>query len=154
MTKKKMNELVLQACADHGASEELTKILDDLTRPKVGGSSQVSDYTCFGEDGNPEYIFCTYHNKWEPLVDDEGVQVFAADAKSKNGYRRSCIVGEKQWSDQAKIFRASEKAVITDVLDGKLTPEDGKAKIAELTETRQIHTPREDGVGEDERPCE
>lgn len=155
MTKAKLHETVLGLCATHNATEELTAALSELTKPKVGGSSDVSDYTVFdGEDVT--YIYCAYHKKWEPVTveyeDGEIVPLFKASTKSKNGFDRSCIQGDKQWKEQAKVYKASKDAVMTDLLDEKITSGEAKETIADLDAARAEHTPREDGLGSDERP--
>ena len=151
MTKKKLNETVLELCKQHKAPADLTTALDELTKPKVGGSSNVEDYTVFdGED--VAYIFCAYHKKWEPVANEDGEALFKENAKSKNGFERSCIEGDKQWKAQAKVFNTSKAAIMQDVLDEEKTGSEAKEEIAALEEARQIHTPREDGLGTEERP--
>lgn len=156
MTKAKLHETVLELCSTYKASEKLTAALSELTKPKVGGSSDVSDYTVFGEDGSVKFIFCTYHKKWEPVValdaDGEEFELFVKDEKSKNGYRRYCDMGDKQWKEAAKTFNASKAAIMTDVLDEKLTGAEAKIEIDKLQAARDIHQPREDGLGSDEQP--
>ena len=153
MTKKKLHETVLELCETHNAPEALTAALSDLTKPKVGGSSNVEDYTCFDTDGNVEFVFCTYHKRWEPVTDTEGNPVFKANEKSKNGFERSCIVGGKQWAEQAKVFNTSKAAIMTDVLDEVMTGAEAKDAIAELETARQTHLDREDGLGLVDKPC-
>ena len=68
MTKQKLHETVLALCVEHKANKPLTDALSELTKPKVGGSSDVNDYTVFDTDGNVTHIFCTYHKLWEPVI--------------------------------------------------------------------------------------
>ena len=156
MTKTKLHETVLALCATHEASEVLTNALSELTKPKVGGKSSVEDYTVFNEDGSVAYVFCSYHKQWEPVAveneDGEIVELFKTDAKSKNGYTRSCIDGDTSWREQAKVFNTSKNAIMQDVLDEVITGAEAKEQIGALTAARQVHTDREDGLGETERP--
>lgn len=155
MTKAKLHETVVELCSTHKASAELTAALSELTKPKVGGASDVTDYTVF--DGEEvAYIFCTYHKKWEPVAiegeDGEIVELFVKDEKSKNGYRRYCAEGEAQWKEAAKTFKASKEAIMVDVLDEKLTGAEAKEAIDALQAARDEHPPRTDGLGSDEKP--
>jgi len=157
MTKAKLHETIVALCVEHKVSAKFTEAISELTKPKVGGSSDVNDYTCFDTDGAPEFVFCTYHKQWEPVVaedeDGEEFNLFVADAKSKNGLRRFCDMGDKQWKEAAKIFNASKTAILADVLDEKLTGSEGKAAIAELQTARDVHAERTDGLGENDKPC-
>jgi hypothetical protein len=155
MTKAKLHETVLELCKTHKANEKLTAALSELTKPKVGGASDVTDYTVF--DGEAvKYIFCTYHKKWEPVAaeNEEGelVSLFVEDAKSKNGFRRYCAEGEAQWKEAAKVFNTSKAAIMTDVLDEKLTGSEAKEQIDALQAARDEHPARTDGLGSDEKP--
>jgi len=154
MTKKKLNELVLAACTEFGASAELTAKLNELTAPKVGGgASDVNDYTCFGEDGKPEFIFCNIHKKWEPVVDAEGNELFKVNEKVKNGYDRECMEGTAAWKEANKSVKASKTAIMQDLLDEVITGAEAKEQIAALGDIRSHIGPREDGLGQDEKPC-
>lgn len=152
MTKTKMNEMVLAACKEHGASDELTKVLNDLTAPKVGGgSSSVEDYTVYNADGSAAYIFCNTHKLWEPVVDEDGVELFKRDDKAKNGFYRDCNEGIAQNREIGKILKASKDAVMADVLEGIITGPEGKAKLEEIDAGR-VTPERTDGLGDLERP--
>lgn len=160
MTKKKLHESVLALCSEHKASKKLTDALDELTKPKVGGSSDVADYTVFGEDGSVEYVFCTYHKMWEPVVavatDDEGNEVefslFKVNDKTKNGYERECIEGTAQWKEQTKAFNATKAAIVEDLMEEKISGTDAKDLMAKAEEARAKHPSRTDGLGEATRP--
>ncbi len=160
MTKKKLHETVLELCSEYKANKALTDALSELTKPKVGGSSNVEDYTCLDADGNVTAIFCAYHKRWEPVTTivetedgDTEISLFKASEKSKNGFERSCIEGDKQWKEQAKVYKASKDAIMTDLLDANIDAENAKAAIASLEAARAIHTPRVDGIGSEESPC-
>ena len=156
MTKKKLHEEVLALCAKHKASGKLTEELSALTIPKVGGSSDVTDYTVFDEESQPTHIFCNYHKKWEPVTavdeDENEVVLFDADEKGKNGYKRYCIMADSQYKEASKVFNASKKAIMDDVLDGKMEGPAAKVQIDELTTARATHPEREDGLGETDKP--
>lgn len=122
-----MNELVLDLCTTHGASKELTMALNELTAPKVGGvAADINEYTRFDTDGNVSEILCSTFKQWLP------VEEFKADESSKNGFKRESVPAAKAWAERQKAFKASEKAVLTDVLDGVVTGPEGKAMIEAL----------------------
>lgn len=155
MTKTKLHETVLGLCAEFKATEALTNALSELTKPKVGGSSNIEDYTVLDGD-TTTHIFCAYHKQWEPVVvedeDGEIEELFKTSDKAKNGYERSCIQGDKQWKEQAKVYKASKDAVYVDLLDENVDAAGAKAAIASLDAARATHTPREDGIGSDDKP--
>jgi len=152
MTKKAIFEAVVELIKDEVSEEVLAKV-SDILKPKVGGGkSTPEDYTVFDAEGNPVYIFCTVHKKWEPLVDDEGELLFKEDKNSKNGYRRYCIAGDKQWQARAKAFKATKEAVMGDLLEGEITNDEAKKLIEEAEAERAEPFTREDNLGYDERP--
>jgi len=153
MTKQKLHEEVLRLCTEHKAPEALVAKLSELTKPKVGGSADVNDYTCFDADGNVTHIFCNLHKKWEPLKDTEGNVLFKEDKKSKNGYFRDCNEGIKQFREADKMLKASKAAIMQEVLDEEITGTEAKEAIAELGSVRDNIKPREDGLGTDDKPC-
>jgi hypothetical protein len=127
MTKAKMNEEVVALCTKLGASAELTAALNELTAPRVGGSAvDVNEYTRFDEDGNVSEIFCSTFKEWLPVSE------FKPDEKSKNGYKRESTPAAQAWVNRNRIFKASEKAILNDVLDGVITGPEGKEAIEAL----------------------
>ena len=153
MTKTEMNKALIAGLTERGVSEEAIEFVNSLTKPKVGGgSSDVNDYTVFDEEGNPTYIFCTYHKKWEPVTDENGENLFKTNDKSKNGFARECNDGLAAWREQAKVYKATKDAAISDLLEGVIDNEEAKEIIAGAEAERAEHTDREDGLGEDEKP--
>ncbi len=160
MTKKKLHETVLDLCAEHKASKVLTAALSALTIPKVGGSSDVNDYTAFDDEGNVISVFCTYHKMWEPVTaigeDEDGNDVefalFKANEKSKNGYERECLEGTASWRAQTKVFKSTNDAVVADLLEGAIDNVTAKQLIADATVARSVHSPRADGLGSADKP--
>ena len=152
MTKRELFDAITALNTKYELPEEYEATLIAMVKPGTGGGKDVSDYTVFNEDGEPEFIFCNLHKKWEPVFNADGEPLFKEDAKSKNGYQRDCIEGVVSFKELNKQIKASEKAIIADVLDGNVTPEEGKEAIANLGDVRSNIPPREDGLGSDERP--
>ena len=152
MTKKELHTEIVALLTGKVDEETLAKV-DELLKPKVGGGkSTPEDYTVFDEDGNAVFIFCNVHKKWEPVVDDEGNLLFKEDPKAKNGFRRYCIEGDKQWNAAAKAFKASKEAITQDLLNDEIDSATARKLIEEAEEARKQPLVREDGIGEDERP--
>ena len=152
MTKKELHEAITGLLAGK-VDEETFAQVDELLKPKVGGGkASPEDYTVFDAEGNPAYIFCNVHKKWEPVFDEEGNPLFKEDPKSKNGYRRYCIEGDKQWQERAKAFKASKEAITQDMLNEEITPAEARQLIEEAEAARKEPFVREDGIGFDEKP--
>ena len=152
MTKKELFVAIEQLNSGFDLPNEYVAKLIDLVKPGVGGGKDVSDYTVFNEDEEPMFIFCNIHKKWEPITDIDGNLLFREDAKSKNGYQRDCIEGITSFKEISKQIKSSEKSIIADVLDGAISPEEGKEAIANLGDPRSSIPDREDGLGCVERP--
>ncbi len=161
MTKAKLYETVLALCATHKAPQALTDALGELTKPKVGGSSDVNDYTVFDAEGNATHIFCTYHKLWEPITaveeDEDGdeidVNLFKINDKTKNGFERECLEGTASWREQSKVFKTTNDAVVSDLLEGAIDNVKAKALLADAAAARAVHTPRTDKLGNAEKPA-
>lgn len=151
MTKAKLHETVLELCKEHEASEELTAALDALTKPKVGGSSDVNDYTVFDANGEVTHIFCNMFKLWVPVVNEDGEPNFKADKKSKNGYWRDSNAGVAQFRELDRQIKASKAAIMKDLLDEVITGSEAKEAISELGTAREkVVAP--DNFGTVERP--
>lgn len=153
MNKTDLNKKLVDGLTEMGATEEQINFVDELTKPKAGGSgADVNDYTAFDGDGDVTHVFCTYHKKWEPVADEEGEPVFKENEKSKNGYARECTVGLGAWREQAKVFKSTKDGVIKDLLDGEIENDSAKELLAAAEVARAEHSEREDGLGEAEKP--
>lgn len=136
MTKQKLHEEVMSLCAKYKVSEEFTSKLSELTEPKTAGAAKVEDYVVFGEDGQPVFILCNTHKVWEPVFDEDGKPRFKKDEKSKSGYFRDCQEGIKEFRKARKMVEDSKTAIMNDVLDGKIQPEEGKQALAEIGDAK------------------
>ncbi len=152
MNKKELYSAIIELNKGYELPEGYEAALSALTIPGVGGGKDVTDYTVFNEEDEVTYIFCKLHQKWEPVADEEGEPLFREDAKGKNGYRRECMESDASYKEIAKALKASEKSIMTDLLDGEITSEDAKAALAELGDVRSQIPARADGLGTDEKP--
>lgn len=131
MTKSKVWEEAQAICKKFELGEEVLASFEDLLAPKVGGGgtgrvATPEDYTVFDANGEVTHVFCNAHKMWEPVSE------FKADEKSKNGFKRECILSTTQYNAWNNQTIASKKAIINDVLDGVITGSEAKAMIDAL----------------------
>ncbi len=138
-TSKAVNALCVQHKTPVKFNEALNAILAANLEPKAGGATvNIADVTK-SVDGKITEIQCSVSGKFLPATKD-----FFYEDKAGKG-----IVGLdgshlKRLSRQAeairkahiKVLNATEKAIMADVLDGKLTPEAGKAKLVKAQESK------------------
>jgi len=125
-TKKETHATAMALCEEHGASENLINGLTDLLAPKSGGATVNVDEVFDGEN-----LQCAVSGEWLPATEE----YFYEDKGGKspfNGLRRLSRQAESIRKTHAKKIKASENAIMNDVLDGEMTPEDGKVQVAAL----------------------
>jgi len=131
-TKKELNEKVLGLCKEHKAPEALTKALDELTKPGKGGASvNVEDvYIPKAKDGKA-YILCSVSGLWMEATKEN----FYEDVSENNkfgGLKRLSRAAEGARKKAISAKNATEKAVMADILAGKIKPEEGKVELAKI----------------------
>ena len=146
MTKKKMNELVLEVCAKYEIDAEATAALDELTKPKAGGAQvDIEEITLRDESGTITHIFDTVIERWVPVYDDEGEANFYEKEGTELGWSRHSKFSEKLRKDAEKKFKATEKQLLKDVVAGEILPEDGKVVLEEAEAARKVYDAGEFG---------
>jgi len=130
-TKKEIFTAAMELCEANGASEELVNGLTDLLAPKTAGA-KVKVEDVFNEETNE--LLCSVSNVWLPAT----AEYFYEDKSGKgiNGLRRLSRQAESIRKAHAKTIRASEAAIMDDVLNEVITNEDAKEKIAALKESK------------------
>ena len=111
---------------------ELEKI-KDLVAPKAGGVvTDVNEVANFDAEGNVTAILCSLSKRWLPVYDAEGNENFYTDAKSDKfgGFKRLSKAAESIRQKHAKALKATEAAVLADLLNPEV----------ELTETQAKET--------------
>lgn len=125
-TKKEIFESAMALCEQEGASAELVKGLTDLLAPKTGGAKiNVEDVF----DG--EKLQCSVSDVWLPAT----AEYFYEDKSGKspfNGLRRLSRQAEAIRKAHDKKIKASKAAIMSDVLDGNISPEEGKEAVEAL----------------------
>lgn len=142
-TKKEIFETTTEAvtalCKQHNVNgkviEGITAILTENLAPKAGGASvNIDEVTKKDENGNITEIMCSVSGKFLPATKD----FFYEDKAGKgiNGLKRLSRQAESIRKSFIKTLAATEKAIMADVLDGKMTPEAGKARLAKAKEAK------------------
>jgi len=132
-SKKEIFASAMEICKEHKVSEKFTAALTALLEPKSGGSSvDLSTVTKVDGNGQVTEIQCSLSNVWLPAT-----SAFFYEDKSGKGIKgtdgsmlkRVSKQGEAIRKQHTKVLAATEKAIMTDVLNGDLKPEEGKAKL-------------------------
>lgn len=122
---------VLEVCTTFNAKQNLVDALTEILKPKSAGAVvNVDEVTQKDASGNITHLLCSVSGKFLPAT----VDFFYEDKAGKG------ILGLKRLSRQAEGIRkthlrtvmVSEKAIVSDILDGVISNEDGKAKIEAL----------------------
>jgi hypothetical protein len=141
-TKKELFETVSNQvtalCEKHNVAKNilaaLTVILTENLAPKAGGASVNIEDVTKSVNGKITEILCSVSGKFLPAT----VDFFYEDKGGKgiNGLKRLSRQAESIRKQHIKTLAATEKGIMSDVLDGKLTPEQGKAKLAKASEVK------------------
>lgn len=134
-TKREIFDTVTAAvatlCATHKTpakfNEGLNSILASNLEPKAGGASVNIEEVTKSKDGKIVEIQCSVSGVFLPATPE----FFYEDKSGKgiNGLKRLSRQAESIRKAYIKTRGASEKAIMVDVLDGKITPEAGKARL-------------------------
>ena len=109
---------------------ELEKI-QDLVAPKVGGVvTDVNEVANFDAEGNVTAMLCSLAKRWLPVYDSEGNENFYTDAKSDKfgGFKRLSKAAESIRQKHAKALKATEAAVLADLLNPEVELTEAQAK--------------------------
>jgi len=137
-TKKEIFESALVICEELELGEDATKAFTDLLEPKKGGAQfNIEDVTTVDADGVITHILDSVFNLMVPVFDDEGNENFYAKPDTELGWSRFSKAAEKSRKDREKVFKATEKAVFADVMEGTITPDDAKELMSAAEEARK-----------------
>ena len=142
-TKAEIYATVLEAvtalCDKHNVKtkvkEGLEGILEIHLKPKASGASvNIDEVTRKDDEGNIVEIMCSVSGVFLPATKE----FFYEDKQGKgiNGLKRLSRQAESIRKQHIKTLNATEKAIMADVFDGVLTPEEGKAKLEEVKATK------------------
>lgn len=130
-SKTEVLALVLEACTAHNAKAPLVEALTEILKPKTAGMSvNLDEVTRKDDKGNITHIMCALSGKFLPAT----AEFFYEDKEGKgiNGLKRISRQGEAVRKSHTRNVSISEKAIVSDILDGVISNEEGKAKIEAL----------------------
>lgn len=136
MTKKEVFAKAMELCEAHGAPEAVTNGLKDLLEPKKGGAVvDIESIVRRDAEGQIVEVECQASKVWLPanllnFTPAKGSKVVNAEGEELYKISRAA---QKIKADAAKVFKASKEAIMNDVLDGNLAPEEGKAQVEALS---------------------
>ena len=129
MSKIETFNKVVEILDAHNANKNLRAALISLLEPKKGGSSiNVEDvYVAKAQDGKA-YLQCSVSGKWMEATAEN----FYEDASETNkfgGLKRLSRAAESARKHAIAAKKATEKAVMTDLLAGVITKEEAQATL-------------------------
>jgi len=147
-TKKEIFASAIEICTELNLGEAAVAKFTDLLEPKKGGAQfNIEDVTMLDADGAITHILDSMLGCWVPVFDDEGGENFYAKPDTELAWSRFSKVAEKGRKDREKAYKATEKAVFADLMDGAIEPEDAK-ELMETAETtrRTVIIPEDIGA--------
>ena len=130
-SKTEVLAAVLAACEQFNAKAPLVEALTEILKPKTAGASvNLDDVTRKDAEGNVAEILCSVSNVFLPATAEFFYE--SKDGKGINGLKRVSKQGEAIRKSHVRGIAVSEKAIVSDILDGVISNEEGKAKIEAL----------------------
>lgn len=131
-SKKEIFASAMEICKKHNASPKLVAELEEVLAPKKGGAAvNVEDvYVPKAKDGKA-YLLCSVSGLWLEATADN----FYEDASETNkfgGLKRLSRAAEAARKKAIAAKRATEAAVMQDMLTNAITPEEGKKQLAKV----------------------
>lgn len=114
LTQEVYDEAVALTCAKTGA----------------GGSHATSFHK--DDEGNVVAIRCSYFGEWFRVDEVE----FGQKASAASGYNPMCKAAVSAWTKQQSEFKKAKEALLTQVAEGEVAPEEIPAAIEALEEAR------------------
>jgi len=116
---------------------ELESIIEANLAPKAGGATvNVDEVTKKDANGKVTQILCSVSGKWLPATKEFFYEDKVGKGIADTGLKRLSRQAESIRKQYIKTLTATEKAIMADVLDGKMTPEQGKAKLEKAKATK------------------
>lgn len=131
-SKKEIFTQVVAVLEKHKASKELIAEISAIVEPKKGGMSvNVEDvYVPKAKDGKA-YLLCSVSGLWLEATADN----FYEDASEGNkfgGLKRLSRAAEAARKKAISVKKATEAAVMQDMLAGNISADEAKAKLAKV----------------------
>lgn len=129
-TKKEVFAAAIEICTELELGEQAVAAFTELLEPKKGGAQfNIEDVTRCDDNGEITHILDSVFNAWLPTYDADGEPTFYEKPDTELGWSRFSRAAEKARKDREKAFKATEKAVFTDVMGGVITPDEAKVHM-------------------------
>jgi len=133
-TKKEILEQATALTVQHKTPEAFNVALLALLAVATGGGSfKMEDVAVLDKDGKPAFILDSIFNKWVPVLDHTGKDVFYVKPDTTLGYSRWARVSESTRKAADKVFKATKDAVFKDLMAGDID----QAAAQKLMETAE-----------------
>ena len=134
-SKKSILENVVVILAANGVSSDakLYKELVETLEPKKGGASVNTEdvYVANAKDGKA-YLLCSVSGLWLEATADNFYEDLGNESNKFGGLKRLSRAAEAARKKAVGAKKATEKAVMDDLLAGNITAEEGKDIIAKV----------------------
>lgn len=129
MSKIETFNKVVEILDAHNANKNLREALISLLEPKKGGSAvNVEDvFVAKAKDGKA-YLLCSVSGKWMEAT-AENFYEDAAENNKFGGFKRLSRAAESARKQAIAAKKATEKAVMTDLLAGVISKEQAQATL-------------------------
>lgn len=108
----------------------LQSILDTHLAPKTGGAQvDVDSVTTKDGNGNITEMVCSVSGVSLPATAEFFYEDKNGEGFAGTGLKRLSRQAEAIRKAHTKVVKATEKGIMSDVLDGNISPEEGKAKV-------------------------
>lgn len=125
--KKAYTELNDLLVANKGKKvEDILEAAQEIMAAKKGARAEGGSFIR-DEAGNVVAILDYYYKRWMPLVGDEAVE-FGLKKSSTTGYNTMCKAGVSAWTRQQREATQANEALLSQVAEGKIKPENIKAE--------------------------
>ena len=81
------------------------------------------------DEGNITHILDSVFSVYLPVFNEDGEPNFYEKPDTELGWSRYSRAAEKVRKEATKAFKATEKAVLKDLIDGEITSDEAKAQL-------------------------
>ena len=129
MTKTELHSQVSAVLEKYNVKQSAREEILALLEVKKGGvKANPEEFTVFNADGSQAFIQCAVTGLWFAVNSDN---FYLSEGVVK--YRTSKH-GERLKKELVKANKASKDAILNDVINGVITPEQGKAAVEALSD--------------------
>ena len=130
---KAMTEAILALKLSKEVTGKVLTVLDEYVKPKSGGGkTNLEEVIRRDKNGKITHILCQLSHKWLPATKEYFYEDKKGEGIGGTGLKRLSRQAEGIFKKYLKTKAASEKAIMQDVIAGKIGREKGQALLADL----------------------